>query len=84
MSKLSLAPEQGEDRKCFTVRIDSRLMKTFSRFVSLYNASVNGESDKKLSRDRAIENAMREFLSKRVEDAVEELDGLKNELLEYT
>lgn len=82
---LELDSDKTVERKGFNIRLPVDLERDVRRLAALYNASVNRNDDRKreMSRDRVIEIAVREYIVRRVSDALDEVEDLRAAFSKY-
>ena len=76
---IELDSDKTAERKGFNIKLPVALERDVRRLVALYNASVNRNdvAKREMSRDRVIEIAIREYIARRVSDALDEVEDLR-------
>ena len=82
---LELDSDKAVERKGFNIRLPVDLERDVRRLAALYNASVSrgDEGRREMSRDRVIEIAVREYIARRVSDALDEVEELRTVFSRY-
>ena len=82
---LVLDSDRTVERKGFNIRLPLDLERDVRRLAALYNASMSrsDEGRREMSRDRVIEIAIREYIARRVSDALDEVEELRAAFSKY-